>query len=1339
MGNDIEIRVRVANNTAAGLTAVNNSLRRLRDEARDAGHGLDGLTTRAAAATVALRALKDSAQDAARALRSLNTAARNADGRLDTMSQRSRTLRRDTDDLDESMRRLTGTMGDLRGSLGSVNLTANGRGMDNLRKAALLLSPALIPIAAAAVPVAANLAAAGVAVGAFGLALGGQVAEMAKAGDAEKKYNEAVKEHGRSSNEAAKAEAKYLAAMRDMDPATRRAAAAFTVFKDSYKDWSKSLASDTMPVVTKGFATFGALLPRLTPMVRATSGELDRLMTVLAGGVNSSGFERFMNSFAQFASGALSKATDGLVRFMRTMSGGGGSSQFSEFMAYVREVGPQVGETLGNLGQALAHLVAAASDVGVGILGAVNALAKLVNAIPTETLSNLLQFVVVLKAVKLAAAGLGGAGGALAGFGAQLAAMTAASAAAGGGLAGLAAAFGALSRAAKVALIGSGIGILVVALSELSEMGRTAPPDVDKLTSSLRQLGAEGKVVGEAAKHFGSDLDGLYGKIRSLTDPSTVDNVQQFIVTLGGLGDWDSTPVKEAKENLDAIDKSLAGLVKNGQADLAAEALKQLTAEYGKGGRDTKEFTKNLDDYEAALADARFEQELAASAMGLFGDQAVAVGEKLAAQKASADGLRQSIQALSDTSRGAFDAQTRFEEALDKVTESIKENGRTLDIGSEKGRANRDALSALASATQDAAAKARENGASWQTVAGIYDKGRKSLVDNAFAITHNREEAERLADTLMKMPSKTMRLEMRTEDAVKSLNGVVAAMKKTPNAKSVTVRALTKDAISLLQEVGLKVTRLKDGRFRITANGKPAEDVIGAVKRARDGLKSKTITLAARDHASAAARAIQRAIAALRSKTVTITTVRQTIARYSTDTRPTTGQGGVSKYAEGGPITGGSGTKDDVPILAMGGEFIVNKRQARKYQSLLEAINNDELPRFAKGGKVSKRAKAEAEARRGAMGDLTISHFGRMAGYKTSEIIGQLGRADSLGDLVNSLNKWRSIIKAATHGAQEKGLLKALDSAGKKLLAWEKQLGKVEASLGKAKDKLNDLKSAASQLSGSVKSGILSSANITRGASGDGPVTVASIMGGLTASRDKATAFSKALADLKKKGLSSALLQQIAEAGIEGGGLETAGALLPASGSEIKSLNSLQSQIGKAAGSAGKTTSDAVFGAQIKAQQAYVDKLTKSQDRLEKSMEKLAKSMEKLIEKAFKGKAAGGIVGAAASGGIRSNLTWVGEQGPELLDLAPGSRVWSNPDSRRMQQQAWASMLNEPRMRHAQGRAAVAGAGGRREPIVIELRSSGSDVDEFLLKCLRRAIKARGSDVEFVLTGRRSS
>lgn len=49
--------------------------------------------------------------------------------------------------------------------------------------------------------------------------------------------------------------------------------------------------------------------------------------------------------------------------------------------------------------------------------------------------------------------------------------------------------------------------------------------------------------------------------------------------------------------------------------------------------------------------------------------------------------------------------------------------------------------------------------------------------------------------------------------------------------------------------------------------------------------------------------------------------------------------------------------------------------------------------------------------------------------------------------------------------------------------------------------------------------------------------------------------------------------------------------------------------------------------------------------------------------------ATGGIsggIGAAAGGGPRGSLTWVGEQGPELVRLPVGATVHSNPDSMRM-------------------------------------------------------------------------
>lgn len=526
-----------------------------------------------------------------------------------------------------------------------------------------------------------------------------------------------------------------------------------------------------------------------------------------------------------------------------------------------------------------------------------------------------------------------------------------------------------------------------------------------------------------------------------------------------------------------------------------------------------------------------------------------------------------------------------------------------------------------------------------------------------------------------------------------------------------------------------KVPKSKQAELKARISDLQAK--VDAAKAKLGGLKDKTVTAKARDNASRTLRAVAGLLGSLNGKTAT-SYVNTVYRKFVESTNA------PQFKADGGPIEGGSGTQDDVPVMAMGGEFMVRKGPAQKHRALLEAINDDRLPKYAKGGHISKaqqKAKAahdaELQARHGAMGDLTISHFGHMAGYKRSEFGSALAKPDSLSGLVNALNQWRSNILKATHGGQERSLLKALDSSGKKLLSWEKQLSKVEASLSKAKDKLDSLKSSASQLSDSVKSGILSSSNITQGAnSGEGPVTVASIMGGLTQARDKDSALSKALADLKKKGLSSALIQQIGEAGVGGGGLETAGALLGASSSELKSMNSLQSQITSSATSAGKTAADAVYGKAIADQEKVVKSLTHSQDKLKTSMDKLTKSLEKMVQKAFSSKkAAGGIVGAAASGGLRSGLTMVGEQGFELLDLPAGSRVWSNPDTRRKlaaAQAPWASMLNTPRRGPSYGVPAAPAGGSDGQPLVIQVRIGDRDFGELWVDTGRKQVRARG-------------
>ncbi|MFF7949144.1 phage tail protein [Streptomyces griseorubiginosus] len=1083
-----------------------------------------------------------------------------------------------------------------------------------------------------------------------------------------------------------------------------------------------------MAPVEHSFAVLGTVIPKLTPMVQSSSTQLDRLVKVAGGAVNTSGFDSLSKKVSDFSNQSLKNATDEAIHFIRVMSEGNASGPLTEFMAYAKAQGPAVKELLSNLVQALGNIAQGAADAGPGLLTVVNAFAKMVAAVPPELIGNLMQVYAAFKLIKLAGAGIGAAAGGVQTLAGKVAGLQAASAAAGGGVAGLKAAFVSLGTVAKATVVVAGITLLVVALSKLSNIGKQAPPDVDRMATSITNLGRTGKVSGEALRVFGSDLGGLADSLRTLSRPSNLDSTQQFLTSLIGM---DSTPVKEAKENLDSVDKALAGLVKGGKADLAKAAFDDIAKAMEKQGLTSKELRGKLDDYKSALEDQALEAKLTAESQGLFGQAALDTSQKLNAQKASADGLRQSIQALNDVNRQGLGGMIGFEAAIDAAAKAAKDNagalsmsGGVLNLNSEKARNAASALQDLADKTDSAAASARESNASWETVNGIYSRGRSQLIKTAQAMGLTKTEAKALADQILKIPNKTARVKMNTEDAQRDLDAFNAAVKRTPGSRSVTLKTLSSSAEKVLEAFGYKVQHLKNGSVRITA----------ATGGALQGIRN-----------------VAGAIASLRSKTVTLTTVNKFVTTGTKSSvapahrdyaaggrvRGYAGGGNLQHFPDGGYVQGpGTPTSDSIFATFGSGaaaavsdtEYVVKAAAVRKYGvKMLDALNQGQLPvmRLAKGGVT----KAEAEARREARGDLTVSHFGQMAGYSRSEFASGLGSPDSVSSLVGALNQWRGVILKATHGGQEKSLLRALDSSGKKLLSWEKQLGAVTKSLESAKNKLNDLKSAASQLSESVKSGVLSSAAITKGASGDGLVTTSSVMAGLTASRDKATAFTSALAQLKEKGLRSDLIQQIGEAGVEGGGLETAGALLGASSSEISSINDLQRQITAAATSAGKVTSDAVYAAQIKAQDSLVKKLGAQQDRLVKAMDRLAKSMEKAIERAFGKKAAGGIVGAAAAGGVRGGLTWVGEHEPELLQLPVGSRVWSGPDSRRKAAEAapWASMLTAPR-RSAAGYAspgpAAAASGG--QPLVIQLRIGEREFGEVWVDVGRKAVRDRG-------------
>lgn len=92
-------------------------------------------------------------------------------------------------------------------------------------------------------------------------------------------------------------------------------------------------------------------------------------------------------------------------------------------------------------------------------------------------------------------------------------------------------------------------------------------------------------------------------------------------------------------------------------------------------------------------------------------------------------------------------------------------------------------------------------------------------------------------------------------------------------------------------------------------------------------------------------------------------------------------------------------------------------------------------------------------------------------------------------------------------------------------------------------------------------------------------------------------------------------------------------------------------------------------------------------------------------------RATGGVVGMAATGGARGNRVMVGEHGPEIVDLAPGSHVMSNPDTRSF----------------------LSGGGQGASLMHITLQIGDKALGEVVIDPIRRIVRSKGGNVQAVL------
>lgn len=391
-----------------------------------------------------------------------------------------------------------------------------------------------------------------------------------------------------------------------------------------------------------------------------------------------------------------------------------------------------------------------------------------------------------------------------------------------GKLSGFAGALGTLAAAATV-------GITVGALVPSGEVA-----EADKLAAALTNIGTGGEeaslgvdqlnaaFTGKGNWFDGLDVGGLDEAFRIMGNPSVADNVDQIASSILTFGTRDSTNMEFARKNFEALDAQLAGMASGGSLDAAKDSFEKVRESAERAGVPTDDLAaKYFPAYAAALEKAEANAAATASsaddltdsmrdAATQTGDAADSLGALAQVDaESNVGGIAEAMAVLSDESleledrlSGVLDALFRmgileqtaaeaaasFEAALDGVAAAVEENGTTLDITTEAGRKNLDALNGIADAGRGLVTSLAEAGASQGELRDALERTYVQAYNAATAMGATSEEAEILARRAVGLNDMSVDIDTYLSDAAlvaaEALGGAIEAI---PGYRGVSV------------------------------------------------------------------------------------------------------------------------------------------------------------------------------------------------------------------------------------------------------------------------------------------------------------------------------------------------------------------------------------------------------------------------------------------------------------------------------------------------------------------------------------------------------------------------
>lgn len=626
--------------------------------------------------------------------------------------------------------------------------------------------------------------------------------------------------------------------------------------------------------------------------------------------------------------------------------------------------------------------------------------------------------------------------------------------------------------------------------------------------------------------------------------------------------------------------------------------------------------TDSLDAESSALTDAQkaaVQKQLADEAAGVAtGELGAASSDAAGAVDELTEAVEDNWQATMDASGAALslrDAQRQAEAAYDDARASIKDNGRTLDEATEKGRANQAALDGIASSGVELVDSLRASGASFDEVRGAMATARSRFIETATSMGLSRKEARDLANQLQLIPGNvTTNVNVNTGNALAQIGNINSTLNRIDGKVVTAAVAIKQYGQAAMAEGGsAELAGRATGQI---SGGIPGKDSVNALLMPGEHVLTTSDVQKMGGQAGVYA-------------------FRQSL------------QSGLLAFAQGGAVGAAETAVRRAQRLSLSARRALSDARRDERRARSDKAQEAAEKRVAAAEKLlSERQDAVNTARdrlerlRERQGDLrTDLRRGNVRDSVSGSLSGALGVTDELRDLASSGDVSRRTRTRLNNvaGAAEGALSKLY-----------KQAEAVDKKIDSATDNLQKWQQIADGVSSSI-SGAFSLGDVTGGTnpwSGqEQQATGTQLLAASLAYQEKARKLVVKLRALQDAGYGTAILQEVAAQGVEGG-VAMADALLSLSPADAKALQASQSQIDFYAGRAGVAATDD----QVTAAQRALDAAEAQARMIDKNIDKWAKKLGSALASAL------GIKGRASGGPIYRGGAYVaGEQGRELI------------------------------------------------------------------------------------------